>query len=74
MAITSFQSTSSCNFGSVNALNSCTRYCQTKEKGRKQYKRSWGIEMNEARELYLNSYGTIDKMDHLIKNCNMHYR
>ena len=74
MAITSFQSTSSCNFGTVNALNRSSRYCATKERGRKQKKFSWGIEMNEARELYLKTYGTIDKLDHLIKNCNMHYR
>ena len=31
--------------------------------------------MNEARHLYLKSYGTVDKqMDHLIKNCHMKYR
>ena len=72
--VTSFQSTSSCNIASVNALNECSRYCATKERGRRQHKRRWGIEMNEARELYLKTYGTIDKMDHLIKNCNMKYR
>lgn len=30
--------------------------------------------MNEARELYLKSYGAIDKLDHLVKNCKLHYR
>ena len=74
MTLTSFQSTSSCNIASVNGLNNCTRYCRTKERGRKQHRRKWGIEMNEARELYLKTYGAIDRMDHLIKNCNMGYR
>jgi hypothetical protein len=32
------------------------------------------IEMNEARELYLHTYGTIDQLDHLIQNCCMSYR
>lgn len=74
MTITSFQSTSSCNIASVNALNRCTRYCATKERGRKQHKRRWGIEMNEARQLYLKTYGVVDKIDHLIQNCNLKYR
>lgn len=30
--------------------------------------------MNEARQLYLNTYGAVDKMDHLIQNCDMKYR
>ena len=30
--------------------------------------------MNEARDLYLKTYGAIDRMDHLIQNCNMKYR
>jgi hypothetical protein len=33
----------------------------------------WAIEMNEARQLYLASYGRIDTIDSLIKNCNMFY-
>ena len=71
---TSFQSTSSCNITSVNALNELTLYLGCKERGRGSNKRQWGIEMNEARELYLHTYGTIDRMDHLIQNCNMSYR
>lgn len=74
MQITSFQSTSSCNLASVNALNSCQLYAQTKERGRKNQRRKWAIEMNEARHLYLKTYGAIDRMDHLIKNCCMNYR
>ena len=72
--VTSFQSTSSCNLISVNALNSLQLYAAPKERGRGKDKRHWGIEMNESRKLYLGSYGKIDKIDHLIKNCNMHYR
>ena len=30
--------------------------------------------MNESRKLYLSTYGTIDRMDHLIQNCDMNYR
>ena len=72
--LTSFQSTSSCNIIHVNAINSCGLYCSVKERGRGVNKRRWGIEMNESRRLYLNTYGAIDKLDHLIENCDMGYR
>jgi hypothetical protein len=71
---TSFQSTSSCNITCVNALNELQLYVTAKERGRGLNKRHWGIEMNEARELYLKTYGTIDRIDHLIHNCCMSYR
>lgn len=74
MQLTSFQSTSSCNFTSVNALNTMSLYCQPKERGRGLHKRRWAIEMNEARQLYLKTYGAVDKLDHLVQNCNMSYR
>ncbi len=45
-----------------------------RERGRKENKRFWGIEMNDARELYLGTYSRIDSIDHLIKNANMFYR
>ena len=70
----SFQSTGGCNFIAVNSLNECQLYVTPKERGQKNYKRHWAIEMNEARELYLKTYGAIDRMDHYIKNCNMGYR
>ena len=72
--LTSFQSTSSCNFSHVNAINSLSLYAQPKERGRGEHKRRWGTEMNESRRLYLSTYGAIDRMDHLISNCHMHYR
>ena len=76
LQLTSFQSTSSCNILSVNAYNHCSLYAATKERGRisNGSKRQWAIEMNDARELYLRTYGIIDSLDHLIKNCEMHYR
>ena len=70
----SFQSTSSCNIACVNALNSCNLFAKTKERGRGIFKRRWGIEMNEGRQLYLASYGVIDNIDHYLDNCDMFYR
>jgi len=70
----SFQSTSSCNISTVNALNGCNGYVRRRERGRMENKRLWGIEMNESRQLYLGSYSRIDSIDHLIKNTNMFYR
>jgi hypothetical protein len=70
----SFQSTSSCNLSTVNALNECSVFVRKKERGRGANKRAWGIEMNDARMMYLRSYYRIDTIDHLISNCNMFYR
>ena len=70
----SFQSTSSCNIVSVNAINSISLFASTKERGRGTNKRQWGIEMNESRQLYLATYGIIDTIDQMIDNCNMFYR
>ena len=58
----------------VNALNDNCLYVKQKERGQGPAKRIWGIEMNSSREMYLKTYGRIDVMDHLIKNCSMHYR
>jgi hypothetical protein len=68
-----FQSTSSTNISTVNALNKNTLAVRTKERGRANSKVKWAIEMNEARQLYLASYGRIDTIDSLIKNCRMFY-
>jgi hypothetical protein len=75
VTLTSFQSTSSCNIASVNGINGCSLYAQTKEQGQSRIgkKRQWAIEMNESRELYLNTYGKIDRMDHPMQNCRMTY-
>jgi hypothetical protein len=70
---TSFQSTSSCNITSVNALNEIGLFVSAKERGRGINKHRWGIEMNEGRQLYLKTYGVLDQLDHLIQNCNISY-
>jgi hypothetical protein len=71
---TSFQSTSSCNISTVNALSSCNMSIRRRERGRGDNKRHWGIEMNHARSLYLGSYFRIDCIDHLIQNARIFYR
>jgi hypothetical protein len=63
-----FQSTSS-----TNSLNKNKLAVRTKERGRNKKKVKWAIEMNKARQLYLASYGGIDTIDLLNKNCNMFY-
>lgn len=70
----SFQSTSSCNIATVNALNECGLTVHKRERGYNENKRMWGIEMNSGRELYLGTYSRIDSIDHLIKNCRLKYR
>ena len=70
----SFQSTSSCNFSSVNSLNHCELTREQRERGRGKSKRKWFIEMNAARRYYLSTYGRIDSIDHLINNCKIFYR
>ena len=70
----SFQSTSSTNITTTNALNTCKLFVEIRERGRGESKRHWAIEMNEARRLYLWLYCRIDIADHLIKNANIFYR
>jgi hypothetical protein len=70
----SFQSTSSCNLTSVNSLPKTSLYVAQRERGRGEHKRYWGIEMNDARELYLKTYGIIDTLDKYIANANIGYR
>ena len=70
----SFQSTSSTNISTVNALNSNKLFVVKKERGQGASKRKWGIEMNEARQLYLKTYGRIDTIDSLIRSCHVYYR
>jgi hypothetical protein len=71
---TSFQSTSLCNISTVNALNDGTLSVRTKFRGKASKRQTWAIKMNEASQQYLGIYFRIDKIDHLIKNCNMIYR
>jgi hypothetical protein len=62
----SFQSTGGTNITSVNALSLVELYVHEQNKGRGNQKRTWGIEMNEARETYLKTYSAIDKIDQML--------
>lgn len=69
----SFQSTGSCNISMVNACQEIGLYVRPKERGRGNDKRIWGIEDNEARDLYLFSYSAVDKIDQMLQNWNEFY-
>ena len=71
---TSFQSTSSCNLMSVNAMSENKNFVEARTRGRKQNKRYYVIEQNLSRLLYLKTYSRIDSIDHMIKNANLKYR
>ncbi len=62
----SFQSTRGTNVSTVNALLLVDLYVHDHSKGRGQQKRTWGIEMNEAREIYLKNYSAVDKIDQML--------
>jgi hypothetical protein len=70
----SFQSTGPCNLGSVNSIPSSYLYVKERTRGRGQFKRRWGIEMNQARELYLQTYGKIDQADSFIARSGVAYK
>jgi hypothetical protein len=69
-----FQSISTCNISTVNALNHGNLEGRTKGRGRGNSKRYWGIEMNDTRNLYLGTYSRIHSIDHLVKNANLFYQ
>jgi hypothetical protein len=59
----------------VNALHECGTYVQKRERGWKENKKTWGIKMNDARQMYLDTYSRTDSIDHLmIKNVNIFYQ
>lgn len=66
-----FQSTSSCNIQGTNSLNRNCPFVRQKTRGKGERKRTWAIEMNDARQLHLLSHGRIDTIDHLIQKCNL---
>jgi hypothetical protein len=70
----SFQSTGPCNLGSVNSIPSSHMYVKRKSRGSGSNRRHWGIEMNESRDTYLNSYGKIDQTDGFISRADVKYR
>eukprot|EP00957_Ditylum_brightwellii_P020338 1534557-Ditylum_brightwellii.AAC.1 len=69
----SFQSTSLYNFSTVNALNKCKTASMIKSRGRDDNKRYWEVEMNDAWQFYLKTYGVIDTIDHCLKNTRLGY-
>jgi hypothetical protein len=69
--VCSFQSTGSTNITTVNALNRCGLYVHERTRGRGEKKRVWGIEMNEARQLYLTTYSAVDKIDQLLRSSRL---
>lgn len=62
----SFQSTSSCNLGSVNMMSEVRCFVTEKGRGRGDKRRVWYIENNTGRRRYLGTYWVIDRLDHLI--------
>ncbi len=69
-----FQSTGGTNITSVNALSLVELYVREQNKGRGNQKRTWGIEMNEARETYLKTYSAIDKIDQMLLGWDVKYK
>jgi hypothetical protein len=70
----SFQSTSSCNFGSVNTFSQVKAYTATKMRGRGKNRYARVIEMNTGRFRYPNTYWVVDRLDHLIKMLGLHFQ
>ena len=69
----SFQSTGGTNILTVNALSSVDLYVRERKKGSGNQKRTWAIEMNEARETYLKTYSAVDKIDQMLLEWNLKY-
>ena len=69
-----FQSKSSCNIASVNNLNECTNFFDTRDKVISKHKRQWMIEMSHARRIYLSTYFWTDVLYGRIQNAHIFYR
>lgn len=69
----SFQSTGATNIAGVNNLPSLSFYVSVKGRSRGATRRLWGIEQNEARQLYLGTYYGVDNVDHMIKIAKIRY-
>eukprot|EP00957_Ditylum_brightwellii_P025034 1894398-Ditylum_brightwellii.AAC.1 len=59
------------NIQAINMLSSISNFEKTKERDIGKNKHMWVIEMNDARQPYLNTYYDIDNIDHTLKNCNI---
>ncbi len=69
----SFQSTGSTNISGVSNLPSLKMFVVKRTRGRGKQKRTWAIEMNKAREIYLKHFLGVDSLDHMIKNTGIKY-
>jgi hypothetical protein len=69
----SFQSTGPTNISCINVLNKNQLFARTKARGIGTQKRHWVIEMNDARQHYLGTYGRVDTIDYFIKMCHIFY-
>jgi hypothetical protein len=69
----SFQSTGSTNITTINTLDQVELYVAKRERGRGVTKQIWAIEINEAREFYLNIYQGVDKLDQLLEKWDRVY-
>ncbi len=58
----------------VNALSLVDLYVHDHSKGKGQQKRTWGIEMNEAREIYLKNNSAVGKIDQMLLGWDLTYR
>ena len=70
----SFQSTGGTNISTINTLDSVDLYVRERNKGQGNTKRTWGIEMNFGREMYLKTYSAVDKIDQMLLLWNIRYR
>ncbi len=68
-----FQSTGGTNISCVNALSEVGLYVRERNRDRGENKRRWAIEMNKARDTYLKTYSSVDKIDQTLLNYNINY-
>jgi hypothetical protein len=67
----SFQSTGATNISTVNAVTSGRPYIRTKVRGRNEKHFTRVLEDNQARTIYLGTYGAVDKIDAAIKRSRL---
>jgi hypothetical protein len=70
----SLQSTGGTNISTVNALLLVDLDVHECNKDRGPQKRTWGMEINEARETYLKNYSVVDKIDQMLLGWDLTYR
>ena len=66
-----FQSTLLCNISTVNALKYYKTSYMIRSIERFDIRGYWGIDMNEARQLYIRTHSCIDSIDQLVKTASL---